>query len=86
MAIGICCQGANYGLLPGEPKSGAYGYHSDDGTIHDMTGSPTRSGWIFGTGDKVGCYVYKNGNTRMLRFTYNGGKYRLVVSITPEIS
>ena len=70
----MCREAFDSKYLPGEQKSGAYGYHSDTGMLYDMTGSPEHTGYIFGTGDTVGCYVYQDGPDRKIRFTLNGDK------------
>ena len=74
VAIGICTDSYNYHALPGLRESGAYGYHSYDCKIYDMTGAWTHSGRVFGTGDEVGCLLTRENGNRFVQFIFEREK------------
>jgi ankyrin repeat protein len=57
VAIGICAHNFYAYSMPGWPRSGAYGYHSDDGGFFTHTDQSNGSARPYGPGDTVGCLV-----------------------------
>jgi len=71
IGIGLCAGNIDLNRLPGWEKH-SYGYHGDDGHAFQFSGTGTKYGPVFTTGDVIGCCVNFFDHTCF--YTKNGEK------------